>query len=277
MAKLSGKVAFITGAGHGQGRSHAVRLAEDGADIIATDICHDIDGVPYPMATAAELDETVRLVEKAGARAIGLEADVRSSEALDSAVRAGVEALGRIDILVANAGIWSLSQSSWTLDEATWQTMIDINLTGQWKTAKAVVPTMIEQGDGGAISLTSSSIGLKAVAGNVHYTSAKHGVIGLMRTLAHELAPYGIRANAVCPTTVGTAMIKNDALYQLFRPDLDAPTFDDCIPGLEGLNIMPIATIDVRDVSNAIAWLVSDDARWVTGVALPIDAGSTAK
>jgi NAD(P)-dependent dehydrogenase (short-subunit alcohol dehydrogenase family) len=155
--------------------------------------------------------------------------------------------------------------------------MIDINLTGQWKTTKAVVPTMIAQGDGGAISLTSSSIGLKAVPGNVHYTSAKHGVIGLMRTLAHELAPHNIRVNAVCPTTVGTAMIKNDALYKLFRPDLDDPTFEDCAPGLEGLNIMPVATIEPRDVSNAIAWLVSDEARWVTGVALPIDAGSTAK
>jgi (+)-trans-carveol dehydrogenase len=276
MARLDGKVAFVTGAGHGQGRSHAVRLAEDGADIVAVDICRQIDGVPYPLATADELAETVALVEQTDRRAVAVQADIRSSADLDRAVRTAVAELSRIDILVANAGIWSLSHESWTLDDDTWQTMIDVNLTGQWKTAKAVIPTMIAQGGGGAITLTSSSIGLKAVAGNVHYTSAKHGVIGLMRTLAHELAPHNIRVNAVCPTTVGTAMIKNDSLYQLFRPDLAEPTFDDCALGLQGLNIMPISTIEPRDVSNAIAWLVSDEARYVTGIALPVDAGSTA-
>ena len=231
MSKLEGKVAFITGAARGQGRSHAVRLAEEGADIVAVDICRPIETVPYDLGTEEELAETVALVEKTGRRAIAARADIRSSDELDQAVAEAKEAFGKIDILVSNAGIWSLSHESWNLDEGTWETMIDINLTGQWKTTKAVVPTMIEQGTGGAITITSSSIGLKATTGNVHYTSAKHGVIGLMRTLAHELGPHGIRVNAVCPTTVDTT----------------------------------------------ISWLVSDDARYVTGIALPVDAGSTAK
>jgi (+)-trans-carveol dehydrogenase len=277
MSKLQGKVAFITGAARGQGRSHAVRLAEDGADIVAVDICKPIDTVPYPLGTADELAETVALVEKAGQRAIGVHADIRSSDELDQAVADATSAFGHIDVLVSNAGIWSLSHESWMLDEETWQTMIDINLTGQWKTAKAVVPTMIEQGNGGAITITSSSIGLKATAGNVHYTSAKHGVIGLVRTLAHELASHDIRVNAVCPTSVDTTMIKNEALYELFRPDLENPDYDDCREGLTDLNIMSVATLAPRDVSNAISWLVSDDARYVTGIALPVDAGSTAK
>ena len=277
MSKLQGKVAFVTGAARGQGRSHALRLAEDGADIVAVDICADTTTVPYPLGTADELAETAAFVEKTGRRCLTATADIRNLGQLGSAVDAAKEAFGHIDILVANAGIWSLSTDSWSLDEETWQTMIDVNLTGQWKTVKAVVPTMIEQGTGGAITITSSSIGLKATTGNVHYTTAKHGVIGLVRTLAHELGPHGIRVNAVCPTAFGTTMIKNDALYALFRPDLDAPELADVEPGLAGLNIMPVSLIDPADVSAAISWLVSDDARYVTGVALPVDAGSTAK
>ncbi len=277
MGKLDGKVAFITGAARGQGRSHAIRLAEEGADIVAVDICQPIETVPYASATEDDLAETVLLVEKAGQRALAAEADIRSSEQLDEAVVRAKESFGHIDILVSNAGIWSLSHESWKLDDETWQTMLDINLTGQWKTTKAVIPTMIEQGTGGAITITSSSIGLKATTGNVHYTSAKHGVIGLVRTLAHELAPYAIRCNAVCPTSVDTTMITNDAIYQLFRPDLEHPTFADTEEALTGLNIMPIALLSPLDVSNAICWLVSDEARYVTGIALPVDAGSTAK
>lgn len=277
MGRLEGKVAFITGAARGQGRSHALRLAEDGADIVAVDGCRLIDTVPYPLPDSSDLAETVAMVEKLDRRIIAVEADIRSSDELDAAVAEARAAFGHIDILVSNAGIWSLSHESWTIDDQTWQTMLDINLTGQWRTTKAVIPTMIEQGTGGAITITSSSLGLKATPGNAHYTSAKHGVIGLMRTLAHELAPYNIRVNAVCPTTVNTTMIKNDALYKLFRPDVEEPTFADCEEGLAGLNIMPISTIEPRNVSDAISWLVSDDASFVTGVALPVDAGSTAK
>jgi (+)-trans-carveol dehydrogenase len=277
MSKLEGKVAFVTGAARGQGRSHSVRLAEDGADIVAVDICADIETVPYPMGTAEELAETKELVEKAGRRCVTAVADIRSSAQLDDAVAAAKEAFGQIDILVSNGGIWSQSTESWTLDEDTWQTMIDINLSGQWKTAKAVVPTMIEGGRGGAITITSSSIGLKATTGNVHYTTAKHGVIGLVRTLAHELAPHNIRVNALCPTTVNSPMITNDALYTLFRPDLDSPGLPDVEPGLRDLNLLDVSMMEPGEVSAAISWLVSDDARYVTGIALPIDAGSTAK
>jgi (+)-trans-carveol dehydrogenase len=277
MSKLEGKVAFITGAARGQGRSHAQRLAEDGADIVAVDICADTETVPYPLGTAAELAETKELVEKAGRRCVTATADIRSLEQLGAAVDAAKEAFGKIDILVSNAGIWSQSTESWTLDEETWQTMIDVNLSGQWKTAKAVVPTMIEGGNGGAITITSSSIGLKATTGNVHYTTAKHGVIGLVRTLAHELAPHNIRVNALCPTTVNTPMITNDALYTLFRPDLDSPGLPDVEPGLRDLNLLEVSMMEPGEVSAAVSWLVSDDARYVTGIALPIDAGSTAK
>jgi SDR family mycofactocin-dependent oxidoreductase len=277
MSKLEGKVAFITGAARGQGRSHAVRLAEDGADIVAVDACADIESVPYPLGTADELAETAALVEKAGRRCATATADIRSLEQLGAAVDMAKETFGKIDILVSNAGIWSSATDSWSLDEETWQTMIDINLTGQWKTAKAVIPTMIEQGTGGAITITSSSIGLKATTGNVHYTSAKHGVIGLVRTLAHELAPHDIRVNAICPTTVNTPMITNDSLYGLFRPDLEAPTLPDIEEGLTELNLLDVSMMEPGEVSAAISWLVSDDARYVTGIALPIDAGSTAK
>jgi (+)-trans-carveol dehydrogenase len=277
MSKLEGKVAFITGAARGQGRSHAVRLAEDGADIVAVDICADVETVPYPLGTADELAETAKLVEAAGRRCATATADIRSLEQLGAAVDLAKETFGQIDILVSNAGIWSGSTDSWSLDEETWQTMIDINLTGQWKTAKAVVPTMIEGGNGGAITITSSSIGLKATTGNVHYTSAKHGVIGLVRTLAHELAPHNIRVNAVCPTTVNSPMITNDALYSLFRPDLESPSLADAEPGLNDLNLLDVTMMEPAEVSAAISWLVSDDARYVTGIALPVDAGSTAK
>ncbi|HEY2478634.1 MAG TPA: mycofactocin-coupled SDR family oxidoreductase [Solirubrobacterales bacterium] len=277
MSKLEGKVAFITGAARSQGRSHAVRLAEDGADIVAVDVCADLETVPYPLGTADELAETAKLVEAAGRRCVTATADIRSLEQLGAAVDLAKETFGRIDILVSNAGIWSGSTDSWSLDEETWQTMIDINLTGQWKTAKAVVPTMIEGGTGGAITITSSSIGLKATTGNVHYTSAKHGVIGLVRTLAHELAPHDIRVNAVCPTTVNSPMITNDALYSLFRPDLESPSLADAEPGLNDLNLLDVSMMEPAEVSAAISWLVSDDARYVTGIALPVDAGSTAK
>ena len=277
MSKLEGKVAFITGAARGQGRSHALRLAEDGADIVAVDICADTATVPYPLGTADELAETASLVEGAGRRCATATADIRSLEQLGAAVDVAKETFGKIDILVSNAGIWSSATDSWSLEEETWQTMIDINLSGQWKTAKAVVPTMIEGGAGGAITITSSSIGLKATTGNVHYTSAKHGVIGLVRTLAHELAPHDIRVNAICPTTVNTPMITNDSLYGLFRPDLESPSLSDAEPGLTDLNILDVSLMEPSDVSAAISWLVADDARYVTGIALPVDAGSTSK
>ena len=274
--RVEGKVAFITGAARGQGRSHAVLLASEGASIIATDVSRQVATVPYATASSDDLTETVRLVEAAGGRIIAEDADVRDLPTMRDVVNRGVAEFGQLDIVIANAGI-SAPAPTLEMSEEMWNTTIDVNLTGVWKTIKASVPHVISAGRGGSVVITSSLAAMKASEHTAHYSASKAGLVGLMRTLAHELAPHKIRVNAVCPTTVGTAMIKNDALYRLFRPDLENPTFDDCAPGLEGLNIMPVSTIDCRDVSNAIAWLVSDEARWVTGVALPIDAGSTAK
>ena len=215
MGRVEGKVAFITGAARGQGRSHAVRLAQEGADIIAVDIDEQVETSMCPTAEAADLAETVKLVEDLDRRIIARKADVRDLAALESVVAEGVAELGRLDIVCANAGIASTGLT-WELDEHAWQEMIDINLTGVWKTVKATVPTMIERGNGGSVILTSSIAGLQAFANLGHYVAAKHGVTGLMRTLSVELAQLGIRCNSVHPTTVDTPMINNPAGYALF-------------------------------------------------------------
>lgn len=199
MGRVEGKVALITGAARGQGRSHALRLAEEGADIIAVDICAQVDTVPYPMATPEDLAQTVKKVEALDRRILATEADVRDYGALKQAVDVGVAELGRLDIVSANAGIASTESSTADIGEQAWRDMIDINLTGVWHTAKAAVPHMLSAGNGGSIVLTSSAAGLMAYPGIGHYVSAKHGVVGLMRTLALELAPHGIRSTASTP------------------------------------------------------------------------------
>ncbi|HEY0804644.1 MAG TPA: mycofactocin-coupled SDR family oxidoreductase, partial [Pseudonocardiaceae bacterium] len=221
--RVAGKVAFITGAARGQGRSHAIRLAEEGADIIAVDICRQVDSVPYPMATPEDLAETVKAIEALDRRIHAVAADVRDYGALKAALDDGVAQLGRLDIVSANAGIASYGQAD-ELDETTWQDMIDTNLTGVWHTAKAAIPHLIEQGTGGSIVLTSSTAGLMAMPNLAHYVSAKHGVVGLMRTLALELAPHFIRVNSVHPTGVNTPMVQNEASIRLFLPDVENPT-----------------------------------------------------
>ena len=275
MGRVEGKVAFITGAARGQGRSHAIRLAEEGADIIAVDLCAQVDSVPYPMATPDDLAETVKEVEALDRRIVATQADVRDAGALKSALDAGVAELGRLDIVCANAGIFSFSTEE--LDEQTWRDMIDINLTGVWHTTKAAVPHLVEGGRGGSMILTSSTAGLKGFPNFAHYVSAKHGVVGLMRTLALELAPHMIRVNSVHPTSVNTDMIQNDATYRLFAPDLENPTRDDVAPRFGELNILPINWVDARDISNAVLFLASDEARYITGVTLPVDAGFMVK
>jgi SDR family mycofactocin-dependent oxidoreductase len=204
MGRVEGKVALITGAARGQGRSHALRLAEEGADIIAVDVCGQLDTVPYAMATEADLEETAKQVEDRDRRILTRQADVRDLGQLQAAVADGVSEFGHLDIVCANAGIGSMGPA-WELSEETWQDMIDVNLTGVWKTVKAVIPQMIEQGTGGSIVLTSSIFGVQAGANVAHYVAAKHGVTGLMRALAVELAPHRIRVNSVHPTTVDTA------------------------------------------------------------------------
>ena len=273
MGRFDGKVAFVTGAARGQGRSHAVALAEEGADVIAVDACAPMDSAPYPMATPEDLDETVRLVEALDRRIVATRADVRDGAALDAAVGEGVAQLGRLDVVVANAGILSVGQS-WELPESTWQDMIDINLTGVWQTTKAAIPHMISAGNGGSIVLISSTAGLRGSVFIGHYVSAKHGVVGLMRTLAQELGPHRIRVNSIHPTQVDTAMIQNEATYRRYLPHSEHPTREEMGAASSTTNVLGIPWVESRDISNAVLFLGSEDARYVTGATLPVDAGS---
>jgi SDR family mycofactocin-dependent oxidoreductase len=270
MGKLEGKVAFITGAARGQGRSHAIRLAQEGADIIAVDICAQIDSVPYPMATADDLAETVTEVEALDRRIFARSADVRDAAALKAAFEAGVAEVGPVDIVLANAGIAAMSAHP-TAKE--WQDVVDVNLTGVYNTVEAAKDALVERGQGGAIVLTSSTAGITGIGGNtaggLGYTAAKHGVVGLMRAYANYLAPYSIRVNSVHPTGVRTPMVMNDAMQEFLQSD---PQMSNAMA-----NALPVDMVEPVDISNAIVWLVSDDARYVTGVTLPVDAGFTNK
>jgi len=271
--RVEGKVAFITGAARGQGRSHAIRLAQEGADIIAVDHCADIETVDYPMAGPADLETTAKEVESLGRRIYTAQADVRDFDSLKAAVDAGVAEFGRLDIVSANAGILSNGQSH-ELSEETWGQMIDINLSGVWRTCKAAIPHLIAGGRGGSIVLTSSVAGLRSYNGVSHYVSAKHGVVGLMKTLAQELAPHSIRVNTVNPTQVDTDMIQNESMYHLFCPDIENPTRAEFGAASAATILLPIDWVESIDVSNAVLFLASDEARYITGVALPIDAGA---
>jgi SDR family mycofactocin-dependent oxidoreductase len=276
--RVEGKVAFVTGAARGQGRSHAIRLAQEGADIIAVDLAGQVDSVPYPMATPDDLAQTVKEVEALDRRIIATEADVRDYGALKQALDKGVAELGRLDIVSANAGIVSYGRAD-ELPEQTWQDMINTNLTGAWHAAKAAIPHLKAGGRGGSIILTSSTAGLKAMENLAHYVSAKHGVVGLMRTLALELAPDMIRVNSVHPTTVNTDMVQNAATYALFAPDLNEKdrTRERLTQRFQALNALPVPWVEPVDISNAVLWLASDESRYVTGVTLPVDAGFLAK
>ena len=270
MGKLEGKVAFITGAARGQGRSHAVRLAQEGADIIASDICAQVETVTYPMATPEDLAETVKEVEALDRRIVAQQADVRDPAALRAVFDAGVAQLGPVDIVVANAGIAPMSTHE---QYQAWQDVLDINLTGVFNTVETIIPSMIERGQGGAIVLTSSTAGINGIGGptrgGLGYTASKHGVVGLMRSYANNLAPHRIRVNSVHPTVVRTPMIVNDVMAEFLAQD---PSLSDALA-----NALPVDMVEPVDISNAIVWLVSDDARYVTGVTLPVDAGFTNK
>ncbi|WUI64736.1 mycofactocin-coupled SDR family oxidoreductase [Actinomycetospora sp. NBC_00405] len=275
---MEGKVVLVTGAARGQGRAHAVRLAQEGADIIAVDLCAGIDTVvgKYPPATREDLDQTVVEVEKLDRRVVARVADVRDQAALDEAVAAGVAELGRLDGVVANAGVASYGRA-WELDEATWQDMIDVNLTGVWHTAKAAIPQLIEGDRGGAMVFTSSIGGFKGIQQVGHYVSAKHGIVGLMRNLANELAPHRVRVNTVHPTNVDTHMIQNPGTWGMFAPGDPEPTQEKAIAGFTSLNALEIPWIESVDVANAVLFLLSDEARYITGATLPVDAGAAIK
>jgi (+)-trans-carveol dehydrogenase len=272
MGKLDGKVAFITGAARGQGRSHAIELAKEGADIIAVDIAKQADTVPYPMATPEDLAETVNAVEALDRRIIASEVDIRDYSALKTAVDAGVAELGRLDIVLANAGI-STPASTLEMSEEHWDEMIEINLTGQWKTVKAAVPHILATGDGGSVVITSSLAAIYSNENTAHYSAAKAGLVGFMKVLAKELAPKNIRVNTIHPTTVATGMILNDATYELFRPDLEHPTREDFEVAARTLNKLPLVALEPVDISNAVLYLVTDAGRYVTGTTFVVDAG----
>jgi SDR family mycofactocin-dependent oxidoreductase len=275
--RVEGKVAFITGAARSQGRSHALRLAQEGADIIAVDIAGPVPSIKmYPPATEEDLAETVRQVEALDRRIVARKADVRDSGALKAALDEGVAELGRLDIVLANAGVFEI-QAALDLTDDAWREMIDINLTGVWNTCKVALPHLIEGGRGGSIVLTSSVAGLKGIPNTVHYTAAKHGVVGIMRTLANEFAPQSIRVNTVHPTSVDTVMIQNEKTYGLFDPDNPNPTQESATPVFQSINALPVPWVDSVDISNAILFLASDEARYITGVTLPVDAGAAGK
>jgi SDR family mycofactocin-dependent oxidoreductase len=264
---LSGKVAFITGAARGQGRAEAVRLAADGAAIIAVDLCEQIASVPYPLATPEDLAVTTKLVEQAGGRIVTRQADVRDESALTAALSAGLDEFGRLDIVVANAGIAPMHSGP-----DGWRDVIDVNLTGVHHTVEAAIPTLVEQGDGGSIVLISSVAGLVGIGGadrgSLGYTAAKHGVVGLMRAYANHLAPHSIRVNSIHPTGVDTPMIDNE-----FTRRWLARVAEESDHPVDMGNALPVQAIHADDVANAVAWLVSDQARYITGVTLPVDAG----
>jgi SDR family mycofactocin-dependent oxidoreductase len=275
MGRLTGKVAFITGAARGQGRAHAIRLAEDGADIIATDICAPIDTVSYAMGTEADLAETASLVEKLDRRVVTAKADVRDAAALTAALDKGIAEFGGLDIVIANAGIASYTPSH-LISEEEWRDEIDINMSGVWRTVKVCIPHLIERG-AGSIVLTSSAAGVCGPASLAHYTAAKHGVLGMMKTFANELGRYNIRVNSLLPTQVDTEMIMHEGTYKLFRPDLEHPTREDFAGPSQSTCILPVPWIEPRDVANAAAFLVSDEARYITAHGLRIDAGTLEK
>jgi SDR family mycofactocin-dependent oxidoreductase len=275
--RVEGKVAFVTGAARGQGRSHALRLAQEGADIIAVDIVGQIDSVPYEMARQADLDETVRQIEALDRRIVAKQADVRDFESLKSALDEGVAELGKLDIVSANAGIFSFGTME-ELSEQEFDDMLDVNLKGVWHTAKAAIPHL-RASKGGSMILTSSTAGILAIQNIGHYVAAKHGVVGLMKTLALELAPDMIRVNSVHPTSVDTDMIQNAATYALFAPDLpeDQRTKESLADRFATMNVLPIPWVEAVDISNAVLWLASDESRYVTGLQLKVDAGQTLK
>nr|WP_296780402.1 mycofactocin-coupled SDR family oxidoreductase [Rhodococcus sp. (in: high G+C Gram-positive bacteria)] len=273
MGQFEGKVALITGAARGQGRSHAIALAKEGAQIIACDINKQIATCPYPMSTPADLEETVKLVEDQDQRILAREADVRDAGVMRALIEEGISEFGHIDIISANAGIADTVSAVDMTGEA-WDDMIGTNLTGVWNSIQPALSPMIERGAGGSIVITSSLYGVSAPPANLaHYTAAKHGVVGIMRALANELAPHNIRVNSIHPTYVHTDMVENDAFYTAFNPD--EPTQERFLSTLRELNALPFSWMDPSDITNALLYLASDGARYVTGHTLMVDGGAS--
>jgi SDR family mycofactocin-dependent oxidoreductase len=268
-------VALITGGARGQGRSHALTFAREGAEIVICDVADQLPTAPYPLASSKNLTDTGRMVEDLDRRCLAVQADVRDSDQMRGVVEQALSEFGHIDILVANAAIESFGKA-WELTDEQWDEMIAVNLTGVWKSCKAVIPQMIER-HAGVILITSSIGGLKGLANQAHYCASKHGLVGLMRTLAIELAPHGIRVNTIHPSSVDTPIIKNQAMYTLFSGGDPNATLEEVTPAFKELNLLDIPWMEPQDISNAMLWLASDDARYITGATLPIDAGLMVK
>jgi SDR family mycofactocin-dependent oxidoreductase len=273
MGRLTNKVALISGVARGQGRAHAQRLAAEGVSIIGFDGLCTYDTVPYKQATQEDLDETVRLIEAAGGRIFAGRADVRDRGEIERIIRAGVAEVGPIDIVVANAGIGINSRPFWEVSQQEWDDVIGVCLTGVWHTVSAAVPSMIEAGKGGSVIMTSSAAAIKAAPQLSPYIAAKTGVIGMMRSMANDLAPYRIRINCVAPTAVPTDFVLNDRLYQIFSPDSPEPNLEDAKKVMRSMHPLGEPWIETRDVSAAVAYLASDEARFITGIVLPVDLG----
>ncbi len=271
---LAGQVAVVTGAARGQGRSHALALAREGASIIALDACAPIATVPYPLSTKADLETTAEQVKALGGRVIHGAVDVRDLAEMEQFIGDAVADLGRLDIVCANAGI-STPSPTLTMTEETWQTTIDINLTGVWKTCKATVPHIVAGNRGGAVIITSSSATVMISRNIAHYTAAKHGLIGFMRVLAKELAPHRIRVNTLHPTGVRTPMIYNEPMYRLFRPDLEDPGSEDFETTARSHHALGVPAVEPEDVSAAVVYLAAPSGRYVTGSTFMLDAGGS--
>ncbi|RZL84706.1 MAG: NAD(P)-dependent oxidoreductase [Rhodococcus sp. (in: high G+C Gram-positive bacteria)] len=274
MGKMDGKVALITGGARGQGRAHAIRLAEEGADIIITDIAEQIDGVHYPLADDADLAETTKLVEEVGRRCLSFKADARDAKRMQEVTDQAVAELGRLDTVVINHGI-GLPHGTDRDSVDIWDTVIATNLSAVWRTVVATIPHLKAHGDGGSIIVTGSAASLVAIFNNAAYTAAKHGLIGLVKCLAADLAQDWIRVNAILPTNVNTKLFVNDYNLKRFAPAKANPTIDDMKFAAQSLNLQPIPWIEPEDVAHSVLFLASDEAKYITGIALPVDAGMT--
>ncbi len=265
MSGLDGKVVVVTGAGRGTGRVHCQRFADEGADVIALDAAE----------VAGDLDDTAREVRDRGRRCVAAMVDVRDADAMSAAIDAAVGELGRLDVVVANAGVHTAGAPTWELSDETWQNTLDINLTGVFHTVKSTVPHI--GGGGGSVVIISSTNGLRGTPNSAHYTASKHALVGLARTLANELGPQRIRVNTVHPGAVGTAMVLNDATFRRLCPDVPNPTAADAAEVLKARNLLPVGWVEPVDIANAVVFLASDEARYITGTQLVIDAGLTQK
>jgi SDR family mycofactocin-dependent oxidoreductase len=270
MARAEGKTVLITGAARGQGRSHAVRLAEEGANIVAVDICTDIASIGYPLGTSDDLEMTVELATAGGAQVLAAHADVRDADAVCDVVNTAVRRFGQIDAVVSNAGLVSYA-SLWEIDPVQWSDVVATNLTGHWNVMRAVVPTML--GRGGAVVLIGSAVSTKPISHAAHYVASKHGLVGLMKAAALELAPERIRVNMINPGGVATAMVDNEMTHRLFCPDIAEPTMEDMAEVAAHIHPMGVSFLEPSDVSNAVVYFVSDESRYVTGAMLAVDLG----